>query len=498
MKPASWVLPAIDWNAIQALVAGRNVVVDSRKVQPGDVFIAYQGEYVDGREYIADAVAKGAAAVIWEAEDFSWDATLTLPNLAVPALRNQVGILLARLLNNDVNPIPVVGITGTNGKTSIANWLAQAFNALGGKAGVLGTLGNGFVGQLQSSTHTTLDPVSLQQWLAKFRLEGATQIAMEVSSHGLVQARAHGVQFHTAVFTNLTRDHLDYHGSMQAYGAAKAKLFEWEGLQAAVINADDPFGRELLGFTTAKTIFSYGFVNGDLRCTQLESSLKGLALTVETPFGTTQIQSALLGRFNASNLLACLGVLLAQGVSLADASAALAQIRPAAGRMQCLGGDDKPLVVVDYAHTPDALEKVLMTLREAMPQGARLYCVFGCGGDRDAGKRPLMGEIACRLADSVVITSDNPRSEKPKAIIQDIVAGVSGVPGTGNANYSIESDRAAAISDAIEMAHFSDVILIAGKGHEDYQEINGERYHFDDVEHASKALARKSQGNRSK
>ncbi|WP_373974192.1 UDP-N-acetylmuramoyl-L-alanyl-D-glutamate--2,6-diaminopimelate ligase [Chitinibacter sp. SCUT-21] len=492
MKPMSWALPQIDFAVIKALVGDRRLVVDSRKVSTGDVFLAYQGEYVDGRQFIADAIRNGAAAVIWDAEDFAWHAEHQVPNIAVAQLRNQVGILVSVLMGNDVRALPVVGITGTNGKTSIANWLAQAFNALGGKAGVLGTLGNGFVGELSSSTHTTLDPVSLQHWIAKFNAEGATQVAMEVSSHGLVQARAHGVQFHTAVFTNLTRDHLDYHGTMQEYGAAKAKLFEWEGLQAAVINADDPFGRELIGFTTAKTIWSYGFEQGDLRCTALESSLKGLALTVETPQGTTRIESALLGRFNASNLLACLGVLLAQGVSLADASKALEQIRPAAGRMQCLGGGDKPMVVIDYAHTPDALEKVLMTLREAMPQGSRLYCVFGCGGDRDTGKRPLMGEIACRLADSVVITSDNPRTESPKTIIQDIVAGVSGVPGTGNANYAIESDRALAIIDAIEMAHVNDVVLIAGKGHENYQEINGERHHFDDVEHASAALARKA------
>ncbi|WP_348943822.1 UDP-N-acetylmuramoyl-L-alanyl-D-glutamate--2,6-diaminopimelate ligase [Chitinibacter sp. FCG-7] len=496
MKPVSWALPAIDFAAITALTRGRAVVADSRKVKAGDVFIAYQGEYVDGRQYIDDAIANGAAAVIWEADGFSWNPTHDVANLAVPALRYQVGILMAALLGNDAGHLPVVGITGTNGKTSIANWLAQAFDALGGKAGVLGTLGNGFVGELSSSTHTTLDPLSLQHWIARFRAEGATQVAMEVSSHGLTQARAHGVQFHTAVFTNLTRDHLDYHGDMAAYGAAKAKLFEWEGLQAAVINADDPFGRELIGFTTAKKIYSYGFNDGDLRCVQLESSLQGLTLTVETPFGNTRIQSGLLGRFNASNLLACLGVLLAQGVSLSDATAALEKIRPAAGRMQCLGGlmadgSRKPLVVVDYAHTPDALEKVLMTLREAMPAGSRLYCVFGCGGDRDTGKRPLMGEIACRLADSVVITSDNPRSEAPKAIIQDIVAGVEGVPGTGEAHYSIESDRAAAIADTVEVAHASDVILIAGKGHENYQEIKGERYHFDDVEHAEKALARK-------
>ncbi|WP_410500001.1 UDP-N-acetylmuramoyl-L-alanyl-D-glutamate--2,6-diaminopimelate ligase [Chitinibacter sp. S2-10] len=496
MKPASWTLADIDFAAIKALVANRKLVADSRNVQAGDVFLAYQGEYVDGRQYIADAISRGAAAIIWEADGFEWNPAHGVANIAVPALRDQVGIIMSRLLGNDSGLLPVVGITGTNGKTSIANWLGQAFDVLGGKTGVLGTLGNGFVGSLNSSTHTTLDPVSLQHWLAQFRQENATQVVMEVSSHGLEQARAHGVPFHTAVFTNLTRDHLDYHGDMQAYGAAKAKLFEWEGLQAAVINADDPFGRELIGFTKAKQIYSYGFFNGDLRCTQLESSLKGITLSVETPLGATTIESALLGRFNASNLLACLGVLLAQGVPLAQASAALEKIRPAAGRMQCLGGDRdgngrKPLVVVDYAHTPDALEKVLMTLREAMPQGSRLYCVFGCGGDRDKGKRPIMGQIACRLADAVMITSDNPRSEAPKAIIQDIVAGVSGVPGNGEANYSICSDRAAAIADTIDLAHRTDVVLIAGKGHENYQEIQGERYHFDDVEHASKALAKK-------
>jgi UDP-N-acetylmuramoyl-L-alanyl-D-glutamate--2,6-diaminopimelate ligase len=327
--------------------------------------------------------------------------------------------------------------------------------------------------------------------LAKFRAEGATHAVMEVSSHGLEQARAHGVPFKTAVFTNLTRDHLDYHGTMAAYAGAKAKLFEWEGLQTAVINADDAFGRELLEFTTAPKIYSYGFSQGNLRVKHFESSLDGISLVVDTPLGEAAINSPLLGRFNVSNLLACLGVLLADGVELEDACRVLGQIRSAPGRMQCLGGFGKPLVIVDYAHTPDALEKALLTLREAMPMNSRLYCVFGCGGDRDTGKRPLMGEIACRLADSVVITSDNPRSEKPRDIIEQIIAGVEGVPGTGNANYAIESDRLHAISDTIDMAASTDVILIAGKGHETYQEIQGVRQHFDDVEIASTALAKK-------
>ncbi|WP_028455642.1 UDP-N-acetylmuramoyl-L-alanyl-D-glutamate--2,6-diaminopimelate ligase [Chitinilyticum litopenaei] len=491
MKPASWALPALDLAAIDAIAAGRPLAVDSRKVQPGDVFLAFQGEYADGRQYIADAIGNGAAAILWEAEDFRWDPAWTVPNLAIAQLRAQAGIVASHLLGNPSQHMTVVGITGTNGKTSIANWLAQAFALLGKQCGVLGTLGNGFPGALEESTHTTLDPVSLQGWLARLHQAGASHIAMEVSSHGLVQARAHGTAIDIAVFTNLTRDHLDYHETMDAYGAAKAQLFAWEGLRAAVINADDAFGRQLLEQCQAALVHGYGFTAGDLRITRYAATLDGLRLDIHTPQGETRIESPLLGRFNASNLLACLGVLLASGVTLSDASRVLGQIQPAAGRMQRLGGAGKPLVVVDYAHTPDALEKALATLRDAMPSQSRLFCVFGCGGDRDRGKRPIMGEIACRMADSVVITSDNPRSEAPQRIIQDIVAGVAGVPGTGHANYSIASDRAHAINDTIDMAHANDVVLIAGKGHETYQEIMGVRHHFDDVEVATRALARK-------
>ncbi len=491
MKPVSWAMPAFDLSAVIDFIGARPFVADSRKVKAGDVFFAFQGEYVDGRQFIADAITNGAVGVLWEQDNFVWDTSWHVAQLAVPALHNQVGIIACALLHNDSGLMPVVGITGTNGKTSIANWLAQAFDLLGNKTGVLGTLGNGFLGELETSSHTTLDPLAVQTWLEKFRAQGATHTVMEVSSHGLEQARVHGVPFKTAVFTNLTRDHLDYHGTMAAYAAAKAKLFEWQGLQTAVINADDPFGRELLSFTTAPKVYAYGFSQGNLRVKHFQSSLDGISLVVDTPLGEAAINSPLLGRFNVSNLLACLGVLLADGVGLEEACRVLGQIRSAPGRMQCLGGDDKPLVVVDYAHTPDALEKALLTLREAMPLNARLYCVFGCGGDRDTGKRSLMGEIACRLADSVVITSDNPRSENPRDIIEQIIAGVEGVPGTGNANYAIESDRLHAISDTIDMAANTDVILIAGKGHETYQEIQGVRQHFDDVEIANAALAKK-------
>lgn len=493
MKPTSWDLPRIDWTAIDAIAAGHRVVADSRQIQPGDVFLAFCGEYADGRKYIADAISSGVAAVVWEAEDFNWDTSLPVPNVAVPHLRAQAGIVASHLLNYPSQSMWVAGVTGTNGKTSIASWLAQAFTALGGKGGLLGTIGNGFPGALEKSTHTTLDPVLLQTWFARLRDEGASHVALEVSSHGLDQARAHGVTFDCAVFTNLTRDHLDYHETMDAYGEAKAKLFEWEGLEYAVINSDDEFGRQLLASSRAKTTWSYGLNGGDIHASRLRASLDGLQMDVETPLGKTEIVSSMIGRFNASNLLACLGVLLASGASLEAATAALGQVKPAAGRMQRLGGGHLPLVIVDYAHTPDALEKALEALRDAMARGGRLYCVFGCGGNRDRGKRALMGEIACAHADSVVITSDNPRNEAPQAIIQDIVSGVAGVPGTGRANYAIESNRAQAIADAIDMARAGDVVLIAGKGHEDYQEIKGERHYFNDAEVAFSVLSRKKE-----
>ncbi|MDR3411300.1 MAG: UDP-N-acetylmuramoyl-L-alanyl-D-glutamate--2,6-diaminopimelate ligase [Formivibrio sp.] len=493
MKPVSWKLPQIDWTAIDAIAAGRRLIADSRKIQPGDVFLAFQGEYSDGRKYIREAIESGAAAVIWEAEGFRWEESWPVPNVAVPQLRAQAGIVAAHLFAHPSQAVWVVGVTGTNGKTSISHWLAQAFTILGGKGGVLGTVGNGFPGELEPSTHTTLDPVVLQGWFARLRDAGASHVALEVSSHGLDQARAHGVAIDCAVFTNLTRDHLDYHETMEAYGAAKARLFEWEGLKHAVINVDDEYGRELLKHAKAEKNWSFGLYQGDIHAIRLDASLEGLRLEVETPQGQGTIVSPMVGRFNASNLLACLGVLLASGVPLDAATQALSQVQPAAGRMQRLGGGTQPLVVVDYAHTPDALEKALLALRECMSGKGRLYCVFGCGGNRDRGKRALMGEIACHLADSVVITSDNPRNEVPQAIIQDIVSGVAGVPGTGRAHYAVESDRAQAIADAVEMARAGDVVLIAGKGHENYQEINGVRHSFDDVEVARAVLARKKE-----
>ncbi|PHV12769.1 UDP-N-acetylmuramoyl-L-alanyl-D-glutamate--2,6-diaminopimelate ligase [Chitinimonas sp. BJB300] len=491
MKPASWALPSLDWTAIDAIAAGRHLVADSRRVKPGDAFLAFQGEYSDGRSHIANAIAAGAGCVLWEAENFSWPVDWQTPNLAIPQLRAQAGIIASHLLGNPSQSLWTIGITGTNGKTSCAHWLAQAFTLLGKRPVLLGTLGYGALDALTEASHTTPDALRLHNLLAEFRETGATHLAMEVSSHGIEQARVHGVEFDVAVFTNLTRDHLDYHGSMAAYGAAKRKLFEWEGLQTAIINSDDAFGVELLEQIPKTLTLSYGLNDGDLRATKLACNLDGIHMHISSPWGPAELKSPLLGSFNAYNLLACLGVLLKSDVSLADAVAVLEQVESAKGRMQRLGGGKKPLLVVDYAHTPDALENALSTLREVLPASRRLFCVFGCGGDRDKGKRPQMGRIACHLADTVIITNDNPRKEDPKAIIRDILAGVDGVAAKhiNRGDYSILSNRAAAIRSAIELAEPGDIVLIAGKGHEEYQDANGVKTPFSDVNEAEAALA---------
>ncbi|KMJ54415.1 UDP-N-acetylmuramoylalanyl-D-glutamate--2,6-diaminopimelate ligase [Vogesella sp. EB] len=485
MKTSLIDLPDWDPAVLQGLgVAISRVEADSRRVFPGDVFLACRGEYSDGRDFIAAALEKGAAAVLWDdADGFVWNPAWQVPNLAVPQLRERAGIVAAHVYGYPSRDMAVIGITGTNGKTSISHWLAQAYALLGEKAALIGTVGNGFYGALTETTHTTPDPITVQQKLAEYRRQGAHMVSMEVSSHGLDQFRVNGVSFRSAVFTNLTRDHLDYHGTMAEYGASKAKLFHWQGLQHAVINVDDAFGRQLASeIDQSRTrVISYGLEQGDVRPLSLAANLDGLQLSVTTPWGNAEIKSPLLGRFNAANMLACLAVLCANGVTLDDAVRVLGKIQPARGRMQRIGSSLEPLVVVDYAHTPDALEKALATLAEIRPVGGKLFCVFGCGGDRDKGKRPIMGEIAERIADVAVVTSDNPRSEAPAAIVADIVAGMQ-APG------HVEIDRAAAIHWAVANARVGDVILIAGKGHEEYQDIAGVKQPFSDFRVAEDAL----------
>jgi UDP-N-acetylmuramoyl-L-alanyl-D-glutamate--2,6-diaminopimelate ligase len=461
------------------------LVNDSRKAMPGKVFVAYPGETRDGRDFIAQAVAQRVDGVLWEADHYQWDPALAIPNAGVPGLKTRIGEIAAQVYGEPSRALHMVGITGTNGKTSVAHWVAQTFSQLGRKTAVIGTVGNGFPGALTPALNTTPDAIELQQRLANYRQQGAAACAMEVSSHGLAQGRINGTQFNVAVLTNLSRDHLDYHGDMDSYADAKARLFSWPGLEWVVVNVDDAFGKRLEAETRPARVAGYGFQRGAVVGEKLRLSQAGLHLAVHTDWGNAEVDAPLLGRFNAANLLAVLTTLLVSGVQLDAACQALAHITPPPGRMQTLGGDAHPLVVVDYAHTPDALEKVLATLREIV-SGGRLICVFGCGGNRDRGKRPLMGQAVAEGADEVWITSDNPRSEDPRHIIDDILAGTSGAKvGT---QVHVEPDRARAIFEAIGGAHHGDVVLIAGKGHEDSQEVAGERLPFSDVAVARKAL----------
>lgn len=448
------------------------ITLDSRVVRHGWLFLAVRGARADGRAFIAGAFSRGAAAVVYEANGYQPDAR-SANAIPVKDLRQYVGTIASRFYDAPSTKLKVIGVTGTNGKTTTTHLLAQVLDRSERRCGLIGTLGCGFPGQLDPSLHTTPDAVSVQRLLAEFVAAEAKTVCMEVSSHALDQARVTGVAFDIAVFTNLTRDHLDYHGDMNAYAEAKARLFDFPHLEAAVINADDSFGRELIERSRSRTrVVSFGLERGDVRASAVHPSSQGLALQVITPQGATELRSPLLGRFNAANLLAVLAVLLAAGLPLAEAAAVLGKAQPVAGRMERFGGiNGQPLVVVDYAHTPDALEKALEALREHA-QG-RLVCVFGCGGDRDRGKRPQMGAIAEKLADVVILTNDNPRHEEPSAIIQEICAGMRTTP-------TIIPDRTHALRAALREALAGDVVLVAGKGHEDYQQIGDRRLPYSD------------------
>jgi len=466
-------------------IAVTRLAADSRRVQPGDVFVAFPGAQVDGRDYIAQAVARGAAAVIAEAGGRV--PAGAPPIIEVEGLSALSGELAHLVYGRPSEQLWLAGVTGTNGKTSVTQWIAQALAAMGRRCAVVGTLGNGFPGALDASPNTTPDAITLHASLARYVAQGAQACAMEVSSIGLDQGRVNGAAFDVAVFTNLTRDHLEYHGTMAAYAAAKEGLFRLSGLDAAVLNLDDPFGIEL-GVRLKGRLRTIGYTLGAAGSEPTDEVLRaeGIAMGatgVEFMLRGVKFAAPVVGRFNVSNLLAVTGALLARGERLEDVAAALGRIEPPPGRMQVLGGDGAPLVVVDYAHTPDALEKALDVLREAaVARGGRLACVFGCGGERDPGKRPQMGAVAERLAHRVVLTSDNPRGEEPQAIIADIAGGMKALP-------PVQPDRQRAIADVVTSADPRDVILIAGKGHEPYQEVAGVRHPFSDVDAARAALA---------
>ena len=489
-----------DLNGLNNLgIAITNLVSDSRKIKPGDTFVAYAGEEIDRRKFIPNAIAAGANAILWDPQDFSWNPAWDIPSLAVPELKTNAGFIASHVYESPSKRLWMVGVTGTNGKTSFSHWYAQAMLHLNKKMAVIGTLGNGLYDDLAPTENTTPDALVLQRLLADFVQQGADGVAMEVSSHGIAQERINGTTFSIAVLTNLSRDHLDYHQNMDDYADTKARLFFWPELKYAVINMDDVLGVELsrqLANKPVRTI-GYGFHSPEERYSNqfkmvygsnLKVDIEGMEFDIEFEDNHEHLRIGLLGKFNASNLLAVVATLLASGIRLPDAVRSLQSVQPIPGRMEKYEGVGQPIIIVDYAHTPDALEKVLCTLRElsrtarTAGQNARLFCVVGCGGDRDKGKRVMVGEVATRLADEVIFTSDNPRTENPLSIIQDIVAGAS------TKSYQIEADRALAIYQAIDNAQPGDIVLIAGKGHEKFQEIQGQKIPFNDMKVVQQVL----------
>ncbi|KGM53836.1 UDP-N-acetylmuramoylalanyl-D-glutamate--2,6-diaminopimelate ligase [Lysobacter daejeonensis GH1-9] len=465
------------------------LVMDSREVTPGCAFVAIAGFGAHGLQFAEQALASGAVAVLFEPPAPA-DQVAPAGAIAVPNLRARLGELADAFHDRVTDAMTLVGVTGTNGKTSTVQLLAQAWTLQGTTAGTVGTLGAGLYGQVVPTGFTTPLVLRTHGLLAELHDAGAQAVAMEVSSHALDQGRVAGLHYDVAVFTNLTRDHLDYHGDMDSYGAAKARLFQWPGLKGAAINLDDAFGATLPGLLAAGVrcvgFSSRGHADAVVRAEALHLDAGGIHFDLVVHGESHPVHSPLLGRFNIDNLLAVAATLYALGQAPADIAATLAKLQPIHGRMNRLGGDaapmgHRPLVVVDYAHTPDALEQALASLRGHAQ--ARLLCVFGCGGERDRGKRPQMAAIAERLADVVVVTDDNPRAENGDRIVQDIMAGFAAPQAV-----HVQRDRAKAIAFAVAAAAADDIVLVAGKGHEPYQEISGVKHPFDDTDVARAAL----------
>jgi len=462
---------------------------DSRLVQPGDAFIAWPGYANDGRRFVQQALDAGASTCLVELDGVEAFGFEDARVATLPDLKAVTGDIANAYFEHPSRRLKVVATTGTNGKTSTAWWTAQALTRLGQRCGVMGTLGVGEPGAVRATGLTTPDPVTLHAAFRGFVDQGFAACALEASSIGIVEHRLDAAEIDVALFTNFTRDHLDYHGSMASYWEAKRRLFAWPGLKAAVVNVDDEQGALLAAEPLALDVWTYA-VGGAARLVAREVRYVdgGLAFTLHEGDAAVEVRSTLIGEYNVHNLLAVIGGLRALGVPLAEAAAVVPGLTPVPGRMQRVPGEDVE-VVVDYAHTPDALEKVLQALRPlAAARGGKLWCVFGCGGNRDATKRPLMGAIAARLADRVVATSDNPRDEAPCFILSQILAGV-----TGHDEVDVIEDRHEAIAFAVANAAPGDVVLLAGKGHEDYQEIKGVRRPFSDETEARAALARRTE-----
>jgi UDP-N-acetylmuramoyl-L-alanyl-D-glutamate--2,6-diaminopimelate ligase len=482
---------------LQEWTPSGRLCTDSREVGAGDAFIAWPGYAKDARQFVAGALAAGAATCLVEEQGVAEFGFSDARVAALPDLKARCGEIAAAFYGQPSERLDVLAVTGTNGKTSSAWWIAQALSLLGRPCGLVGTLGVGRPplpgaasgAAIQATGLTTPDPVRLQQAFRQMADEGLSACAIEASSIGIVEQRLAGTRIKVALFTNFTQDHLDYHGGMDAYWVAKRRLFDWPGLQAAVINADDAQGAGLAAELAggALDVWTYGLNRRDVRLAaeDLRHEAQGLAFTLREGEQTVALQTGLIGDYNVANLLGVIAGLRALGLALADIAAVAARVTPVPGRMQRVGnGQELPQLVVDYAHTPDALEKALLALQPlAAARGGRLQLVFGCGGNRDPGKRPLMGAIAARLAAQVLLTSDNPRHEDPQAILADIAAGLP----AGTA-HQVVADRAQAIVQAVRQAGARDVVLIAGKGHEDYQEVAGERRAFSDVQAARAAL----------
>jgi UDP-N-acetylmuramyl-tripeptide synthetase len=482
---------AVAW--LRGRVTG-TLQTDSRQVRPGDGFIAWPGAATDGRAHIADALSRGAVACLVEHEGVEAFVLEGLPVAALHGLKAATGLIAADWFGQPTQRLDVLAVTGTNGKTSTSWWLAEALNVLSknelaaqGGCALVGTLGMGTPPVLASTGMTTPDPVRLQRAFRQFTDAGRTACAIEASSIGLAEHRMAGTRIRVALFTNFTQDHLDYHPGMAAYWQAKSMLFDWPGLQAAVVNIDDPRGAELHASLADRMLDLWSVsITGPARLAARDIAMGegGLSFTVAEGVHTHVLQTRVIGQYNVSNLLGVLAGLRALGVPLEHALYACAQLSPVPGRMEQIHRPGQPLVAVDYAHTPDALDKALQALRPvARERGGRLWCVFGCGGDRDAGKRPLMGAVAQQQADLVVVTSDNPRSEDPATILHQILQGT-----IASNVVRAEPDRAAAIALALAEAAPADVVLIAGKGHEDTQETAGVRVPFSDMAHAQSAL----------
>jgi UDP-N-acetylmuramoyl-L-alanyl-D-glutamate--2,6-diaminopimelate ligase len=469
----------------------RGLSQDSRRIQSGDLFLACQGNQSHGIEHIEQAIARGAVAVAIEPghNTASVDpAAYAVPVFWIEGLNGLLSELGGRFYAHPSHEMRLIGVTGTNGKTSVSQFIAQALSE-DAPCGVIGTLGSGVYGELMDTGHTTPDAISVQAMLAAMRDDGVGHAALEVSSHALMQGRVAALSFDVAVYTNLSHEHLDYHGDMSAYAAAKQRLFMMPGLSQAVINVDDSVGREWINaLPGGMRLWRYGLEGGsgnelehEVIGRELSLSRQGMRMQLECGEQTGSLHSVLLGRFNAANLLAGVTALCALGLSLEDVLARLARVKTVPGRMEGFGGQGRPLVVVDYAHTPDALAKVLEALREHCE--GRLWCVFGCGGERDKEKRPRMGGIAEALADSVIITDDNPRNEDPYEIIEQILSGMS----NPDAVY-VNRERAAAIAHAIALSRPQDVILVAGKGHERTQQFGGHKLAFSDRDEVARLL----------